>query len=114
MWKALATLLAVSAAVFAGLTVWTDHTTAATHEHSHEFVQNAKRICEHAPHTVAGVTRAAAQIAALAEPPNVHRAVARLELHWRRIISSPTSSERKQIRLSAHLLGVSACGSVAP
>jgi hypothetical protein len=114
MWKALATLLVASAAMFAGLTVWTDHTTAATHEHSHEFVQNAKTICEHAPHTVAGVTHAAAQIAALAEPPNVHRAVARLELHWRRIVSNPTRSERKQVRLSAHRLGVSACESVAP
>jgi hypothetical protein len=114
MWKALATLLVVSAAVFAGLTVWTDHTTAATHEHSHEFVQNAKAICERAPHTVAGVTRAAAEIAALAEPPNIHRAVARLELHWRRIVSNPNRSERKQIRLSAHLLGVSACESVVP
>jgi hypothetical protein len=114
MWKALAALLAVSAALFAGLTVWTDHTTAATREHSHEFVQNAKTICEHAPHTRTGVMRAAAQIAALAEPPNVHRAVARLELHWRRIVANPTRSERKQVRLSAHLLGVSACGSVAP
>jgi hypothetical protein len=114
MWKGLATLLIASAAVFAGLTVWTDHTTAATHEHSHEFVQNAKTICEQAPHTVAGVTRAATQIAALAEPPNVHRAVARLELHWRRVVSNPSRSERKQIRLSAQLLGVSACESVAP
>jgi hypothetical protein len=114
MWKAVATLLVASAAVFAGLTVWTNHTTAATHEHSHEFVQNAKTICERAPHTAAGVTRAAAQIAALAEPPNVHRAVARLELHWRRVVSSPTRAERKQIRLAAHLLGVSACESVSP
>jgi hypothetical protein len=114
MWKALATLVVASAAVFAGLTVWTDHTTAATHEHGREFVQNAKTICEHAPHTAAGVRRAAAQIAALAEPPNVHRAVARLELHWRRVVASPTRSERRQIRLSAHLLGVSACESVAP
>lgn len=114
MWKALASLLVVSAAAFAGLTVWTDHTTAATHEHSHEFVQNAKTICEKAPHTVPGVTHAAAQIAALAEPPNVHRAVSRLELHWRRIVSNPSRSERKQVRLSAHLLGVSACGSVTP
>ena len=85
-----------------------------THEHSHEFVQNAKTICEKAPHTVPGVTHAAAQIAALAEPPNVHRAVSRLELHWRRIVSNPSRSERKQVRLSAHLLGVSACGSVTP
>jgi hypothetical protein len=98
----------ISVALFAALTVWTNHTTAATHEHSHEFVQDAKTICQHASHTRAGVERAAAQIAALHEPPNVHRAVARLVLAWR------TGAKPKQVRLAAHLLGVSACESVVP
>lgn len=37
MVRALVTLIVVSAALFAALTLWTNHTTAATHEHSHEF-----------------------------------------------------------------------------
>jgi hypothetical protein len=61
------------------------------------------------------VRRAAVRIAALSEPPNVHRAVARLVLHWRRIVTEPhNAAEKKQVRLSAHLLGVSACMSVVP
>lgn len=36
MVRALVTLIVVSA-LFAALTLWTNHTTAATHEHSHEF-----------------------------------------------------------------------------
>jgi hypothetical protein len=114
MARALGILIVVSIALFAALTLWTNHTTAATHEHSHEFTQNAKTICEHAKHTAAGVESAARQIAALHEPPNIHRAVARLELHWRRIVVQPTPAEKKQVRLSAHLLGVTACGSVVP
>jgi hypothetical protein len=114
MWRAVGIVLVVSAALAAALTVWTDHTTAATHRLSHEFVQNAKSICDHAPHTTAGVQRAAAEIAALDEPPNVHRAVARLELHWQRVAAAPTKAEKKQVRLSAHLLGVTACESVVP
>jgi hypothetical protein len=114
MWRAAAAVLAASAALFAALTAWTDHTTAATHEQSHEFVQNAKTICLQAPHTRAGVLAAAAAVAALDEPPNVHRAVARLVLHWRRIAASASPAERKQVRLSAHLLGVTACESVVP
>jgi hypothetical protein len=55
------------------------------------------------------------RIAALSEPPNVHRAVARLVLHWRRIVTEPhNAAEKKQVRLSAHLLGVSACESAVP
>lgn len=119
MVRAVGIVLVASAALFAGLTVWTNHTTAATHEQSREFTQNAKSICDHAKPTRAGVLQAAAEIAALDEPPNVHRAVARLELHWRRILTLPVGSkgyraERKQIRLSAHLLNVTACRSVAP
>jgi hypothetical protein len=124
MWRALAVLLAVSAALFAGLTLWTNHTTAATAARSHAFAQSAKSICDHAPHTADGVEHAAAQVEALPEPPNVRRAVARLELHWRRIVSmlrsgAKTSSqgyraELKQARLSAHLLNVTACPSIAP
>jgi hypothetical protein len=114
MWRAVAVALVASAALFAALTVWTNHTTAAAHEQSHEFVQNAKTICQRAKHTRAGVSTAAAQIAALDEPPNVHRAVARLELHWRRVVAVPSRAEAKQVRLSAHLLGVTACESVVP
>jgi hypothetical protein len=114
MWRAAAAVLAASAALFAALTVWTNHTTAAAHEQSHEFAQNAKTICQGAKHTRAGVAAAAAAIARLDEPPNVHRAVARLELHWRRIVASPSRAEAKQVRLSAHLLGVSACERVIP
>jgi hypothetical protein len=115
MWRGVGILLVASAALFAALTLWTNHTTAATHEASHEFVQNAKTICQKTPHTVAGVRSAATQIAALVEPPNVHRAVARLVLHWRRLADDPQSaSEKKQVRLSAHLLNVTACMSVVP
>lgn len=114
MWRAVAVLLVASAAAFAALTVWTSHTTAASHERSHEFTQNAKTICQHAKRTRAGVSAAAAAIASLDGPPNVHRAVARLELHWRRIVAAPSRAEAKQVRLSAHLLGVSACEAVTP
>jgi hypothetical protein len=119
MWRGVVVLAVVSAALFAVLTVWTNHTTAATHEHSHEFVQNAKHICQNAPHTVAGVRSAANAIARLHQPPNVHRAVARLTLHWNRIVelkpgTKAYRSELKQVRLSAHLLNVTACRSVVP
>lgn len=114
MWRAVALVLVASAALFAVLTVWTNHTTAAAHERSHEFTQNAKTICQGASHTRAGVSAAAAAIASLDDPPNVHRAVARLELHWRRIVAAPSRAEAKQVRLSAHLLGVTACESVVP
>jgi hypothetical protein len=124
MWRAVLVLVALSAAVFAALTVWTNHTTAATHARSHAFAQRAKSICDHAPRTAAGVEQAAEQLDALPEPPNIGRAVARLELHWRRIVTllrsgvKPSSrgyrSELKQARLSAHLLNVSACTSIAP
>jgi hypothetical protein len=107
-------VLLASAGLFAVLTIWTNHTTAAVHDRSHEFVQNAKTICQQAKHTRAGVSAAAARIAALDEPPNVHRAVARLELHWRRVVAAPSQAEKKQVRLSAHLLGVSACESAVP
>ena len=114
MWRAVAVLVVASAALFVALTVWTNHTTAAAHERSHEFVQNAKTICRQAKHTPAGILAAAAQIAALDEPPNLRRAVARLELHWHRIVAVPSHVEAKQVRLSAHLLGVTACESVVP
>jgi len=119
VWRAVGISLLVSAALFALLTVWTNHTTAATHATSRAFAQNAKAICVHAPHTVAGLERAAAQLDALHEPPNVHRAVARLELHWQRIVdllrarqakkSGAYRAELKQARLSADLLNVKAC-----
>jgi hypothetical protein len=124
MWRAVVVLLAASAGLFAVLTLWTGHTTAATHEHSHEFVQNAKSICEHAKLTPDGVEQAANDLAALHQPPNVHRAVARLSVHWNRVVAlaragvDPKSkryrSELKQIRLSAHLLNVTSCRAVAP
>jgi hypothetical protein len=117
--RAVALLLVASAAGFAALTVWTNHTTAATHEHSHEFVRNAKQICEGAPHTAAGVRAAANAIAKLRRPPNLERAVARLTLHWSRIVALQPGTKRyrsevEQVRLSAHLLNVTACRSVAP
>jgi hypothetical protein len=119
IWLAVAVAFAVSAGLIAALTVWTDHTVAATHAQSHAFAQQAKAICAHAPHTVAGVERAAQQLAVLAEPPNVHRAVARLELHWRRIVrltpgTKPFRAEVKEVRLSAHLLNITACMPVVP
>jgi hypothetical protein len=124
MWRGVVVLLVASALVFALLTAWTNHTTAATAEHSHEFVQNAKSICQHAKLTPDGVEQAANEIAALHQPPNVHRAVARLSVHWDRVVTMARAgvdkssdryrSELKQIRLSAHLLNVTACRSVAP
>ena len=119
MWRAVAIVLLASAGMFVLLTAWTSHTTASAHEQSREFVRNATSICDHARRTRAGVERAAAAIAALDEPQNLHRAVARLELHWRRILALEAGSpayraELKQIRLSAHLLNVTACRSVAP
>jgi predicted negative regulator of RcsB-dependent stress response len=114
VWRAVGILLLLSAGLFAALTVWTNHTTAAAHAESRAFAQRAKTICEHAPHTKAGVLRAADQLARLAEPPNVHRAVARLELHWHRLAVEPSALELKQARLAAHLLNVKACMRVAP
>jgi hypothetical protein len=115
VWRALVVLLLVSAGLAAALTAWTNHTTAATHAESHRFAQSAKSICDHAPHTPAGLRAAADRLGALTEPPNVHRAVARLRLHWRRLASSPQSkSEQKQVRLSAHLLNVTACMKLLP
>ena len=124
MWRAVGISLLVSAALFVLLTAWTNHTTAATHETSHAFAQDAKSICDHAQHTAAGIEQAAAQLDALHEPPNVHRGVARLELHWHRIVnllhggtgkkSNAYRSELKQARLSADLLNIEACRRVAP
>jgi hypothetical protein len=115
MWRALAVLVILSVGVFAALTVWTNRTTAATHATSRRFTQEAKAICDHAPHTPAGLREAADRLSSLAEPPNVHRAVARLQLHWRRLAGTPTSrAEKRQVRLSAHLLGISDCMSVVP
>ena len=115
MWRALIVLLVVSAALAAALTVWTSHTTAATHATSRRFAQAARSMCERAPHTPAGLRQAADELGALAEPPNVHRAVARLQLHWRLLAASPQSkSEKKQVRLSAHLLNITACMTVVP
>jgi hypothetical protein len=124
MWRAFAVVLAASGALFAGLTLWTDHTTAAGHTQSHVFAQEAKSICDHAPHTATGLAHASRQLCELAEPSNVHRAVARLRLHWGRLVtmlrtgtktsSKPYRAELKQARLSAHLLNISACRSIAP
>jgi hypothetical protein len=115
MGRSLIVLLAASAALAAALTLWTNHTTAATHATSHRFAQAAKSICDRTPRTPDGLRRAAVELGALHEPPNVHRAVARLQLHWRRLAASPRSkAERKQVRLSAHLLNVTACMTVIP
>ena len=124
LWVPVLLVLAVSAGLFAALTFWTDHTTASNHRTSHEFVQDAKSICDRAPHTAAGVASASSQLAALDEPPNVHRAVVRVRLHWRRVVdmlrshvdrsSKAYRSELKQSRLSAHLLGVSDCMKIVP
>lgn len=113
IWLAVAVVFALSGGLAAVLTIWTDHTVAATHVRSHSFAQQAKSICEHAPHTAAGVEQAAAKLAALPEPPNVHRAVARLVLHWRQLATATSAkayrSQLKQAQLSAHLLNVKAC-----
>jgi hypothetical protein len=124
LWLAVAAALAVSGGAFAALTFWTDHTTAANHRTSHEFVQSAKSLCDHAPHTAGGIESASTRLAALDEPANVHRAVVRLRLHWRRVVGMLRShvdrsskryrSELKQSRLSAHLLGVSDCMKIVP
>ena len=124
LWLPVLLVLAVSGGLFAALTFWTDHTTAANHDTSHEFAQDAKSICDHASHTAAGIASASSRLAALDEPPNVHRAVARLRLHWRRVVgmlrshvdrsSKAYRSEVKQSRLSAHLLGVSDCMKIVP
>src|SRR3954447_17286623 len=124
MWRALAVLLLVSAGLFVALTAWTSHTTTATAARSHAFAQQAESICDNAPHSAAGLAAAARQLGALAEPPNVHRAVARLRFHWERLTrmlrsgvarsSKGYRAELHQAFLSAHLLNVSACQSVAP
>jgi hypothetical protein len=118
MWRAVLVLFLVSAGLFAALTLWTSHTTAATAARSRAFVQQAKTICTRAPRTAAGVERASRELAELSEPPNVHRAVARLRLHWARIARRQTLAgyrrEARQVRLSAHLLNVQACESLVP
>jgi hypothetical protein len=110
---------------------------ASTSAEGHAFSQDAKRICEHAQssigpyrsgkawatHAAAVVDSARAKLAALHEPPNVHRALARLELHWSRLVkamragdttSSNFRAERYQSVLAAHLLDVKKCESVVP
>lgn len=124
LWLAVVVLALVSGGAFAGLTFWTDHAKASSRDTSREFVQNATSICHHAPHTAAGIAAASSQLAALDEPANVHRAVARLRLHWRRVVdmlhshvqrsSKAYRSELEQSRLSAHLLGVSDCTTIVP
>lgn len=118
IWLAVAVVFVLSGGLFAALTIWTDHTLAATRARSHAFAHQAKSICEHASHTAAGVEQAAVKLAALPEPPNVHRAVARLVLHWRRLATASSAkayrSQLKQARLSAHLLNVKACTKVKP
>ena len=124
MWRAVLVLFLVSIGLFAALTAWTNHTTAATAARSHAFAQQAKSICNHAPHSAAGLAAASQQLGELAEPPNVHRAVARLQFHWARLIrmlrggadrsSKAYRAEVHQAFLSAHLLNISACQSVAP
>ena len=124
MWRALAILLLVSAGLIVALTLWTNHTTAAAHATSHAFAQDAKSICDHAPRTAAGLEQASAKLGALPEPANVHRAVARLQLHWGRLARmlragvKPSSkgyrAELHQAFLSSNLLNVSACRSIAP
>jgi hypothetical protein len=104
---------------------------------SHRFVQSAKRICAHAHTSIGTLTptktwgthaasvlgRARSQLGALDEPPNTHRAIARLELHWRRLEgilarggqrSKNYRIERYQAVLSAHLLNVKTCMAVLP
>jgi hypothetical protein len=104
---------------------------------SHRFAQSAKTICARVHkaigplrptrswgrHAAAELATARAQLGALQEPPNTHRAIARLELHWRRLeqilrASGPTAKEyrpeRYQAVLSAHLLNVKTCMSVLP
>jgi hypothetical protein len=124
LWAAVAVVAAASAVLFVVLTIWTTHTVNAAHARSHSFAQQAKSICDRTPHTAGGLTSAAGQIGTLPEPPNVRRAVGRLQFHWRRIVrmlgagvkksSAGYRAELKQARLSAHLLNVTACGSIAP
>jgi hypothetical protein len=131
-WLAPIVLLAVSGALAAALTVTDDHADAAAQARSHSFAQHAKAICVDAagktqsvswPQAAGVVDDAAAALQALPEPPNIHRAVARLVLHWQRgaellrsgkARSKAYATERHEAFLSAHLLNVKACMVVLP
>jgi hypothetical protein len=124
MLRALLVVILVSAGLFVGLTAWTSHATSATAAASRAFAQHAKSVCSEAPHSASGLAAASRQLGGLAEPPNVHRAVARLQFHWGRLTrmlragiarsSKEYRAELHQAFLSAHLLNISACQSVAP
>jgi hypothetical protein len=131
-WAVPLVLLALSGGLAAVLTVTDDHADAAAQALGRSFAQHAKAVCSHAATAAASargtqaaqnVDRAAAQLAALPEPPNVHRAVARLVLHWQRGAkllargeagSKAYATERHEAFLSAHLLNVKACMTVLP
>jgi hypothetical protein len=131
-WAAPLVLLALSGVLAAVLTVTDNHADAAGQAQSHAFAQRTKAICSGAAAAASGasgrdaaaiVERAAARVSAVPEPPNVHRAVARLVLHWQRgakllasgqAASKAYTTERHEAFLSAHLLNVKACMVVLP
>jgi|GEM_PF-6308533 len=131
-WAAPIILLVLSGALAAVLTVTDDHADAAAQALGHTFAQRTKAICSDSASAAAGATdrraaaiveRAAARVGAVPEPPNVHRAVARLVLHWDRgakllaagkSASRAYTTERHEAFLSAHLLNVKACMHVLP
>jgi hypothetical protein len=108
---------------------------------SHEFAQAAKHECttarsriasEQAPRLQARTLRhVRAQLAALREPPNTHRAIARVLLAWdasattlehlaadagakQHADAKLLRKERRRANLAAHLLNVKACIDVVP
>jgi hypothetical protein len=125
-------LLALSGLLAAVLTVTDDHSDAAVQAQGRSFAQRTKAICTDAASAASGapdrraaaiVDRAAVRVGAVPEPPNIHRAVARLVLHWHRgakLLASGRSgsqaytTERHEAFLSAHLLNAKACMHVLP
>jgi hypothetical protein len=129
-----ALLLAIAVLLFAGCD-------ADEAKKSHAFAQAAKRDCAAASSKISAATGAReqarelrhvrAQLASLRQPPNTHRAIARVLHDWdaaaatldrlaaapkgqARALKKELAKERHQATLAAHLLNVTACMDVVP
>jgi hypothetical protein len=132
-WAPLAALIAASAGLFALLSYTDSRSDAAGYGRSKQFAQAAKAICERNAiprqaiadtprwrrHAAITLRRTGEELSRLPEPPNVHRAVARVVHDWRALAAAleqgqgPGSDRydhwHTQSIRAAHLLDITAC-----
>ncbi len=132
-WLPVSVLVVCSVGLFALISYTDRRSDAAGYRRSAAFVESATSICTSAAarlrppsnsqswrsHAAAVLDDASHSIAVLAEPPNVHRAVARLVYAWRTLASallagsgpssSPYRKARKQSIAAADRLNVKTC-----